>query len=269
MIIDFHTHIFPDKIARKTIDFLAVKGGTEPYSDGSVSGLIGEMERAGADIAVTLPVLTSPAQFDSVNRFAKEVNERFSLEKRRLISFGGIHPDCEDIEGKMVFLKECGFLGVKIHPDYQQTFINDEKYIRVIKCASELDLIVVTHSGVDGGYRGEPVRCTPTLVKEVIKKAPHSKLVLAHLGANEMSEEVLDTLCGCDVYFDTAYILKNIEKERFIRTVEKHGEDRILFATDSPWSSIERDVKTLKAFGLKKETEEKILCENARALLGI
>ena len=52
MIIDFHTHIFPDKIAKKTIDLLAQKGGIPPFSDGSVSGLISEMEKGGIDISV-------------------------------------------------------------------------------------------------------------------------------------------------------------------------------------------------------------------------
>jgi len=269
MIIDLHTHIFPDKIAKKTIEYLSEKGGIPPFSDGSVEGLLREMEKGGVDIAVTLPVVTSPKQFDSINRFALEVNERFKNEKRRLISFAGIHPECDDIEGKMTWIKEQGFLGIKLHPDYQETFFDDEKYIRIIEAAKERDLIVVTHSGVDGGYRGMPVRCTPERAKRVISKVGYSKLVLAHLGANERADEVLEILCGEDVYLDTAYILRNIGAEKFKRILERHGEDRILFATDSPWSGIDGDVEILKGFGLGMETENKIFCENARALLGI
>ena len=74
MIIDFHTHVFPDKIAKRTIELLAEKGGNPPFSDGSINGLLCEMEKAGADISVTLPVMTNPAQFDSVTRFAAEIN---------------------------------------------------------------------------------------------------------------------------------------------------------------------------------------------------
>ena len=269
MIIDFHTHIFPDKIAKRTIDFLAEKGGIPPFSDGSVDGLLGEMEKAGANISVTLPVVTNPAQFDSVNRFAAEINERFKNEKRRLITFAGIHPACENIEEKMSWIRKSGFLGVKIHPDYQGTFIDDERYIKIIECAKEEDLIVVTHSGVDGGYRDMPVRCTPERVKEVIHKVNHKKLVLAHLGANEMSPQVFDELCGEDVYFDTAYVLRFTPKHEFERIIKKHGEDKILFATDSPWSSIKNDADILKSFSLGKEVEEKIFYKNAEKLLGI
>ena len=127
MIIDFHTHVFPEKIAAKTISLLSEKGGNPPFSDGKIEGLLCEMEKADADISVTLPVMTNPAQFDTITRFAAEINERFKNEARRLISFAGIHPDCEDIEKKMSKIKDCGFLGVKIHPDYQNTFFCDER----------------------------------------------------------------------------------------------------------------------------------------------
>ena len=269
MIIDFHTHIFPDKIAQRTIDYLAQKANIPPFSDGSVAGLLEKMEQADTDISVTLPVLTNPAQFDSVNRFAAEVNHAFANKPRKLISFAGIHPECEDIDGKMAWIKNNGFLGVKIHPDYQETFINDEGYIKILNAAKEQDLIVVTHSGVDGGYRGLPVRCTPSLAKQVIDKVHHSKFVLAHYGANEMFDQVFDILCGEDVYFDTAYILRFVGEESFKKILKKHGEDKILFATDSPWSDIKGDVEIIKSFSLDKKTEEKIFSQNAKNLLGI
>ncbi len=269
MIIDFHTHIFPDKIAQKTIGYLAEKAQIPPFSDGSVDGLLSAMERAGTDISVTLPVLTSPSQFDSVNRFAREINQAFFDKDRKLISFAGIHPKCEDIEGKMAWISKNGFLGVKLHPDYQETFINDDGYVRILQAAKEQDLIVVTHSGVDGGYRGLPVRCTPELAKQVIDKVHHKKFVLAHYGANEMFDEVLELLCGEDVYFDTAYILRFVGEEAFKKILEKHGEDKILFASDSPWSDIKGDVEILKSFSLNKQTEEKLFYGNAKKLLGI
>ncbi len=269
MIIDFHTHIFPDKIAAKTINFLAEKSGFHPYSDGTLSGLLEKMKEAKVDLSVILPVVTVPKQFDSINGFAREINSAYSTGTPGLISFGGIHPDCEDIEGKMRAIKEMGIPGIKIHPDYQATYINDERYVRILEMARELDLIVVTHSGVDGGYRDEPVRCTPERVLELIRSVPHSKFVLAHLGASEMAEQTLSTLAGEDVYFDTAFVLKSTDGDTFKRFVEKHGEDKILFATDSPWSDAKADVERIRSFGIGKCAEEKIFSQNAKKLLGI
>lgn len=269
MIIDFHTHVFPDKIAERTVAHLHEKSGSTPHSDGTVDGLLKRMEEAGADIAVTLPVLTSPSQFESVTRFAAELNERFRDRPRKLISFAGIHPACEDIEGKMRYIKSLGFLGIKIHPDYQGTYINDESYVKIFNCAREHDLIVVTHSGVDAGFTGEPVRCTPELALDLIRRAPHKKSVFAHLGASLMPDAVLETLAGEDVYFDTAYSLGRTAPDTVRRLIEKHGADRILFASDSPWSSIESDAKILRSLGLDKETEDRIFYKNALELLGI
>ena len=269
MIIDFHTHVFPDKIAAKTIDALKAKSNNQPYSNGSVDGLLSEMERASIDVAISHPVMTSPTQFDSVTRFAAEVNARFENSTPKIISFAGIHPACENIEEKMNYISECGFKGVKIHPDYQGTFITDEGYGKIFECAERLGLIVITHAGVDGAYRDTATKCTPAMAKEIIRKYPDLKLVLAHYGSNEMFDEVEELLCGERVYFDTAFILRYIGKEKFIKILEKHGADRILFATDSPWSGIKEDLDIIRSFGLDKATEQKILCDNARALLCI
>ena len=269
MIIDFHTHVFPDKIAKRTIELLEAKGGIPSFSDGSTAGLISRMEEATVDLAISLPVLTSPEQFESVNRFALSLNEKFADKKRRIISFAGIHPLCEQIDEKMAWIRKSGFLGVKIHPDYQQTFINDPSYVRILECAKEEDLIVITHSGIDVGYKDCPVRCTPELVAGVIDKVKHKKLVLAHAGACNMIDGVFERLCEKDVYFDTAYILRFIGEENFKKLIKLHGDERILFASDSPWSSIADDVQTVKSFKLDKETEEKIFYKNALKLLGI
>lgn len=273
MVIDFHTHVFPDKIAERTINALA--SGTSNgkyYFNGTVNGLIEHMEDSNADICVNLPVLTSPTQFDNVSRFAMDINERFKDAKRRIISFGGIHPDCEDIEGKIRYLKDNGIKGVKIHPDYQFTVIDDARYIRILEVCKDYDMIVVTHSGIDGAYYYQkklPEMCPPELVRKVIKKVKHSKFVLGHYGAHEQYEEVLSMLAGEDVYFDTAYTLTDINPELFKKILCKHGEDRVLFATDCPWQSIKENVEVLKSYKLTKETEDKILYKNAIKLLGI
>lgn len=269
MIIDFHTHIFPDKIATRTIDLLSKNEGIPSYSDGTVKGLIAKMEAGGTDISINLPVLTNPNQFDSVNAFAKEINEFFKYKKKRIISFAGIHPLCEGIDEKMKFIKDSGFSGVKIHPDYQGAFINDDGYLRIVECAKEYDLIVVTHSGVDPAFKDAPIRCTPQLAKEIIKKTGHKKMVFAHMGANELYSQVINTLAGEDVYLDTSFVLKTIKKETFIDILERHGEDKILFASDSPWNDIKDNLSIIKSFSLKKETEDKLLYLNAKGLLGI
>ena len=80
---------------------------------------------------------------------------------------------------------------------------------------------------------------------------------------------MLSDLCGKNVYFDTAFTLNDIDEQLFINIVNKHGDDKILFATDSPWRDIKEDSLILKSFNLSKETKDKIFYKNALKLLGI
>lgn len=269
MIIDFHTHVFPDKIAHRTIDTLAQKAENVPYTDGTVEGLLKAMERSNADICVALPVLTKASQFDSVTNFAVEVNKRFENSNKKIISFAGMHPQCEDIDKKMQYLKSVGIKGVKIHPDYQGTFIDDAGYIEILKCAKKYDIIVVTHAGVDDGYKDEPIRCPVDRVAKVIETVNHDKFVLAHFGGHKQWQQVLDVLAGKNVYFDTAYTLHEIERELLCSILEKHGTEKILFATDCPWRDIKDDLSILRSIVKDQAVLENILYKNAKKLLNI
>ena len=134
MIIDFHTHVFPERIAATTISTLEKSGKIKAFSNGTADALLSNMERSGVDISVNLPVLTKPAQFDSILKFAVSLNERAALTpegKGKIISFAGIHPDTEDYKEKLWRVKESGILGIKIHPDYQNTFFDDDRYVRI------------------------------------------------------------------------------------------------------------------------------------------
>ena len=113
MIIDFHTHIFPEKIAAQTIAKLAAVVQQEPSTNGCAEDLRSSMYRAGIDVSVILPVVTNIRQFDSICRFASFINETYAtVSEQRLISFGGIHPDDPYFRDHLALLKHEGFAGV-------------------------------------------------------------------------------------------------------------------------------------------------------------
>ena len=269
MIIDFHTHVFPEKIASQTITALAEAGGTTPYSNGTFDGLMEKLKDSGVSIAVNLPVLTKPTQFDSIFRFASEINSH-AIGQTKIISFMGMHPDIEDIEGDIKKIHEANFLGIKLHPDYQNTFFDDEKYVKIISEAKKYSLTVVTHAGPDVAYVGKPVRCTPRRVLNLLDRVGgYEKLVLAHLGGGGIYSEVYKELCGRDIYLDTAFSLDFTTKNELLKLIEKHGDDKLLFATDSPWADIPRYVKYFSSLSLSNETKEKIFYKNAAPLLNL
>ena len=52
MVIDFHTHCFPEKIAERAIGKLSATSGLMPYTDGTAEGLKKLMKQDGVDISV-------------------------------------------------------------------------------------------------------------------------------------------------------------------------------------------------------------------------
>lgn len=265
MIIDFHTHIFPEAIASKTIASLERVSGIKASTDGTLNGLLDSMEQSKVDLSVIMPVVTKPGQFDSINTFAKSVNEKYS---GKLLSFGGIHPDCENYKEKLRGIKELGLPGIKIHPDYQGVMIDDVRYMNIIEYANELDLIILTHAGIDIGLP-EPVHCPPEKMRKVIDKLQPQKLVVAHYGGWKQWEQVYEYLAGEQVYLDTAFTFEYIKQEMFLKILKKHDKSKILFATDSPWSQVQSGVEALKALSITQEEKEAILGENAKKLLKI
>ena len=178
MIIDFHTHVFPEQIAASTIAKLEGLANIAAFTNGTLEGLLACMKRASVDLSVVLPVVTKPTQFQKVNEKAVALNR---LYPGRILSFGGIHPDSPDYKQELKQIAEMGLKGIKLHPDYQDTFFNDIKYKRIVSYATELGLIVSVHAGYDIGI-GDPVHCTPQMSAELIHDVAPDKLVLAHTG---------------------------------------------------------------------------------------
>ena len=145
MIVDFHTHTYPDKIASKTLELLVSRSKTKPASDGTLAGLQHSMTQSGVDISVVLPVVTAPHQVERINTVAKTVTAQFTGSG--VWSFGGIHPGNDNYKEILNGIKSAGLKGIKLHPDYQDAMFNDISYKRIISYATELGLVVVVHAG--------------------------------------------------------------------------------------------------------------------------
>ncbi len=268
MVMDFHTHIFPDRIAPATIPHLAKLCGVPAFTDGTAQGLRSSMKQAGIDVSVILPVVTKPSQFESINRFAAEINEKYT----DLISFGGIHPDCEDVEQKLDTIVDLGLRGIKLHPDYQGVFIDDERYVRILQAAVDRGLLVSIHAGVDVGLP-EPVHCPPDRMRRVLdglrQDSEHPCIVLAHTGGYGQWDDVEKYICGQSVWLDISFSLGHIQDEQLVRIIRAHGADRVLFATDSPWGGQKETLAHFRALPLSVEEKETILWNNGAALLDV
>ena len=261
MLIDFHTHCFPDKIAEKAILKLSfASGGLNPYTDGTVSGLKKIMGDNGVDAAVVLSIATNADQQKNVNTFAASINNEKSI-----FSFGSVFPKSENAIEELENIKALGLKGVKLHPDYQGFSVDDPELKPIYKKISQLGLITVFHAGFDYGFP-PPYGGTPEKMLKALSWFD-SPVVAAHWGGINCNQEVLDKLCGTDIYFDTSFGYSMLPKYYVEKIIEKHGTDKILFGTDTPWHTASMEMRLLNSLNLTQSEMDKITHQNAIKLL--
>ena len=264
MIIDFHTHCFPDKLAEKALPVLKNRSGiTHPFHDGTVNGLLELAKSCGIDYSVVLNIATNPNQQSKVNDFAISLKEIDGI-----IPFGSVHPDSPDALEELDRLKANGIKGIKLHPDYQDFFVNDKKMIPIYEKIASLGMITLFHCGFDIGYP-EPVHCTAQALAEMLPVFSGVPVVAAHFGGIWSLPETRKHLAGKNVYLDTAYGYGTITPRYAKEIIDIHGVDKILFASDAPWNAPWQDIDLIKCFGLTEDEEKAVLGENARKLLGL
>ncbi len=212
-IIDFHTHSFPEGIAYRAVHKLSHTGNLKNYTNGTIGDLTSSMKHGNISLSVLMPVVTKPEQQESINSIAIQVNSH--TESTGLISFGGLHPENYDYKDIIDRLWKLNFKGIKFHPVYQDTPIDDTLYLKIIDYALSKDLYITIHAGKDismpaNGYAS--VKRLRTLVKEFNS----DKIILAHMGGWDEWDEAEEYLVGSNVIFDTAFCLNPIRPSEYL-----------------------------------------------------
>lgn len=280
MIVDMHTHTFPDKIAVATVQKLQGKSHTHPFSDGTNAGLAERAKRAGVDWSVVLPVATNAHQVPHVNDSSARLCDQY--HDQGLLSFGCMHPDFPDWKLELARIAGMGMKGIKIHPVYQGVDLDDPRYLRILDRCGELGLIVVTHAGLDVGYPDE-VRCSPEMALRAVQAVGPITLILAHMGGWRNWDDVERLLPQTSVYIDTSFSfgpmtpngdgyyapedLPLLGASGFMRLIRAFGAGRVVFGTDSPWTDQSSELALLRSLPLSEEELAQILGGNAEQLL--
>ncbi len=269
MIIDFHTHAFPDKIYERTIQILEGNilkyGGYEykAFGTGNIDGLISNMERESISASVVLPIATSTKQTENINKFAALINGQNGV-----YSFGSLHPDCEDIDGVLEQIAELGLKGIKLHPEYQSFYIDSDKALKILRKCEDLGLYTVLHTGADHGCP-PPLHCTPDRLKNILGYVSGRYVIAAHMGAWSMWEESQKYIIGTPIKIDTCFSLHLLDKNTARDMIEAHGAENVLFGSDWPWYSQRAAYEELVKTGISDEAL-KTICElNPRKILNI
>ncbi|MCF0237270.1 MAG: hypothetical protein HUK24_01615, partial [Sphaerochaetaceae bacterium] len=149
MVIDFHTHAFPETLAPRAMEVLARNAKLTPFYEGTVRSLKETMVKSNTNYSLVLPISTKPSSTRNINNFAIELNS--SGFNNGIFSFGTVHPDNENYKEELMYLKDHGIKGIKLHPAYQSVPFDDIRCIRIVAFACEIGLYTIIHGGYDQG----------------------------------------------------------------------------------------------------------------------
>ncbi|MBE7056515.1 MAG: amidohydrolase [Ruminococcaceae bacterium] len=259
--IDFHAHIFPDKVAPKAVGKLATISGITPFTDGTLSDTLSKMATRDISRFVCLNIATAPGQENTINRTAKDVTD---AHPGKIVSLGSVHPDSPDWEEQLENIKSFGIPGIKLHPDYQNFMIEDKRLYPIYEKCAELDLFIVFHSGWDC-YSPDKVHAYPECSAKVAKDNPKLKMVLAHFGGLRMWEQVKDHLIGLEnVYLDTAMCATyKLDKAAMAEMIKNHPQENVFLGSDCPWEDPGESVKYIHTIPISDDAKERIFNKNS------
>jgi len=260
MIIDMHTHIFPDALAHHAMDVLQ-KARVVNDCFPTKAELLKSMERNSVDCSVVLHVATKETQHEDVLNFAAEI------ESGKLLSFGSVMPDSVSALEYIWKISDAGMKGLKFHPPLQRFKPEEARFFPLYDLARALNLITVFHTGWDPSYPNE-IDCSPASIVEIERNFPGLKIVAAHMGGLKMSLEVLNTLAGHNVYLDTAWCAEPwMDVKTMESIIARHGVEKVLFGSDYPWHNQKSELELIDSLCIPQSDKERILGQNAAELL--
>lgn len=255
MIIDFHAHIYPEKIAAKASESISVfyEGAAVRFT-GLSSEIAENARKNGVEKVVVHSAATLPGQVVSINNFIKGECDKYP----EFIGFGTMHPEFEDFENELKRIKEIGLKGIKLHPDFQKFQADDERMDSMYDCMAKLKLPVLFHAGDCRFDYSSPKR-----IAAVYDKHPDLIIIAAHFGGYTQWDETEEYLVGKNVYFDTSSTLWKLSYERANRILKNHGYEKFLFGSDFPMWDYEGELERFNKLDLTEEQKKAVLYDNA------
>ena len=262
-IFDAHVHIFPDKIAAKASENIGKFYDLHMDFDGSVTTLAELCKKSGVNKCLVQSVATTHEQVHSINNF---ISESVRTHPDLMVGFCSLHPSMnkKEIEDEVERAISLGLKGIKLHPDFQKFKIDDRKAYDIYEVA-EGRLPILFHTG-DSRFEWS----SPKRLSDMLKDFPKLIAIGAHFGGWSEWENGVRYLADLpNVYVDTSSSLYALNPQQVKEYINAYTPDRVMFGTDYPMWSVEKELKLMEAVDLSDSDREKIMYRNACRLLDV
>ena len=261
MIVDCHMHVWPDHIA----DAMQSQrpSGMPLRFDGKLSGLLRTMDEAGIDKGLALGVGIKASVVARTNEFIGTV------PRDRLVPMGTVHPELS-VDENMKHLKDNGIVGVKLHPLFQALSLADPRVRDICAALAEAGMPVISHVGAGGDDEAND-RGAPASLRQLADAIPDLNLIACHYGGYHRLDEAEGHVVGSRVTLETSWppTLAELEPERLVALIRRHGADRVVFGSDWPMADPAAEIAAIRNLPLTREEIDGILGGNVARLLGL
>jgi predicted TIM-barrel fold metal-dependent hydrolase len=262
-IIDFHVHLFPDRL------FDAIwRSFREKYNwQVRYSLYTPQVIEFLRERSVEKIVFSNYAHKAGVARALNEWNLELLEREPDLYCFAAVHPD-DPVEEALQMLEHPRVTGYKLQLLVQRFYPDDERLFPLYEKVIEAGKRILMHVGT-GPIGNEFVGVKH--FRRLMRRYPQLKVNVPHMGEFEVDEffAVLDEFPG--VFLDTAFVFYPNELNTYTFTPEKllRHQDRIVYGSDFPnlifeW---ETEIQALLDIGLDDAFYRRIFRENALKIL--
>jgi predicted TIM-barrel fold metal-dependent hydrolase len=279
MIIDFHTHLFPESICSDREACCESEPAFEMLYRSpksrlvSAPELLAAMDQNGIDQSVVFGFPWQSAElFRRHNDFIMDAVQR---HPDRLIGFGCFDPGNREAAREAERCLDGGLAGIGELAFYRSGIETDsiEQLAPIMDICRERGRPVLIHTNEPVGhdYPGK----TPNTLSQIyrmVERFSANTIVLAHWGGglfffSLLKKDVKHRLRN--VYFDTAASPFLYDEAIYRIAIQVAGVDKILFGSDFPLIPPSRYFKELQAAGLSEDERRQICGMNACRLLGL
>jgi predicted TIM-barrel fold metal-dependent hydrolase len=241
----------------------------------SVQRYIEKMDRAGIERSLLIAVRAGDLQIKGSFEIAYErVADVCARYPDRFSGLAGVDPTrgVRQLKELDTAVKDYGFVGAHLYPHWFGLAPDAAQYYPIYARCCELDIPIMLQVGQNLIYqktRRLPSVARPILLDQVAIDFPELKLIGIHIGIPWTDEMIAMAWKHENVFIGVDAYAPNYWPKQLVHYLNSYGRDKVIFGTDWPVIDPERAIAEIGQLGLRPESQQRLLRDNAARIFGI